>query len=124
VNLHSSLKALKKDLARKETTLKTLYSLYPDLKGCSEVQLLAYFEVRTFEALQQHIRTLQPPQQQDRDLKERPVCSCTDSKGVPKSLYETEEDAEKEVRAGTREANRRLSVYPCPSGCGWHLTKR
>ncbi len=52
------------------------------------------------------------------------ACSCVDSLGNGKRLYDTREDAEKS-RASSEEArNLSLRVYPCPDGGGWHLTKR
>ena len=50
-------------------------------------------------------------------------CGCTDSNGKPKTLYATEEDAEK-VRQQRAEKNDslRLKIYPCPNGRGYHLT--
>ena len=117
---HTSLQTLKADIAKKEAALKTLYSLYPELKGYSEAELLPYFELQTPEALYRYIQKHHALHPENIELSESPVCSCTDSKGYPKGLYETEASAQKE--RGQRDA--KLSVYPCPSGCGWHLTKR
>lgn len=120
-----SLQTLKTDLAKKEAAFKTLCTLYPGLKGYSERELLAYFECETFEALQQHIQAIKSPDTlPEEDLEGYPLCSCTDSKGETKYLYETEAEAEKEARALMMHTNTTLLVYPCPSGCGWHLTKR
>ena len=126
MNLHTSLQRLKTDLTKKEAALKTLYGLYPELRGYSEPQLLAYFELHTLEELHQHILTIKAShtcQEETVDLEECPVCTCTDSKGAQKSLYETEASAHKEVQAGMGKTKTKLTVYPCPSGCGWHLTK-
>lgn len=127
MNLHSSLQALKNELAKKEAALQTLYSLYPDLRGYSESQLLAYFELQTREALYHHIENIQKPltpHLDTTDLQECSVCSCTDAKGESKDLYETGEDAEKAIEALRGRTKKTLTVYPCPGGFGWHLTKR
>jgi hypothetical protein len=127
VNLHTSLQTLKTDLEKKEAAFKSLYSLYPYLKGYSEPQLLAYFELDTMEALYQHIQHIQDPHtpySDSSDLEECSVCRCTDSKGQPKGLYATEAAARKESHTLMMHTKTTLSVYPCPSNCGWHLTKR
>lgn len=48
---------------------------------------------------------------------------CVGRDGEPKRAYDTEWEAEevavdREIRSGVP-----LSVYPCPHGYGWHLTK-
>ncbi|HSR74657.1 MAG TPA: hypothetical protein VLL31_07420 [Sulfurovum sp.] len=120
---HISLQTLKTDIAKREALLKTLCSLYPNLIGYSEAQLSAYFGLRTPEELYQHIENIQnppTPHPESFDQQEYTICSCTDAKGYPKSLYETEASAQKEMEL----TKIKLSIYPCPSGCGWHLTKR
>lgn len=127
MQLKRSLQPLKNEIAKKEAVLKILYSLYPDLKGYSEAELLAYFDVQTIEALQRHIRNIQKPHvphSENTQSQEQPVCACTDAEGYPKALYETEASAHKEISALRRDMKTKLSVYPCPNGCGWHLTKR
>lgn len=52
------------------------------------------------------------------------ACLCLDSHGKSKRLYATREDAEK-ARTGSEAARGiALTVYECPEGGGWHLTKR
>lgn len=127
MRLKRSLQTLKNDIAQKEATFKTLYSLNPELRGYSEAQLLAYFEMQTIEALQRHIQDIKKshtPQPESMDLQASSLCNCTDSKGQPKDLYETEASAQKEIHTLMVHIKTKLSVYPCPNGCGWHLTKR
>ena len=45
---------------------------------------------------------------------------CLDSKGVPKYAYKDEKTAKQIARNSTK----KLSVYWCPFGEGWHLTSR
>lgn len=122
----TSLQTLKTDIDKKEATLKTLYGLHPHLKGRSEVQLLAYFEIQTLEELHriQNIKKSQTIQLKSVDLQECSSCTCMGSKGQPKDLYETEESAQIQMRTSTVHAKMQLSVYRCPSGWGWHLTKK
>lgn len=127
MQLKISLQPLKNEFAKKEAIFKTLYSLYPDLRGYSEAELLDYFEIQTLEALHQHLQNIQKnhaPQLDNGELQGSSLCNCTDSKGQPKDLYETEAYAHREINAIMVHAKTKLSVYPCPSGCGWHLTKR
>lgn len=50
------------------------------------------------------------------------ACSCRDSKGNPKSLYLTKEDAEKQLIKSQKEQRIQLKIYPCEQGLGYHLT--
>lgn len=49
-------------------------------------------------------------------------CSCTDSLGQPKNLYETIEDAETAKNLCFKDRGIYLNIYPCPAGNGFHLT--
>jgi len=51
------------------------------------------------------------------------TCSCVDSGGKQKELYETEEAALKRAEIIEEERGITLKVYPCPVQDGWHLTK-
>ncbi len=51
------------------------------------------------------------------------VCTCTDSHGKTKDLYDSEEAAQKEASIFAAQKKIQLKVYVCPNGCGWHLTK-
>jgi len=127
VKRHISLQTLKTDLAKKEALLKTLYGLYPELTGYSETELLLYLELRTPEELYQYIQNVEKPDTPHAGttpMQEYTVCRCTDGKGYPKELYQSEAAAHKEIHAQLVHIKTKLSVYPCPSGFGWHLTKR
>jgi hypothetical protein len=48
---------------------------------------------------------------------------CPDSRGRPKELYETREDAERRAEIIAEEQGIWLRVYSCRYQTGWHLTK-
>ncbi|MBU0552127.1 hypothetical protein KKF91_09515 [Myxococcota bacterium] len=50
-----------------------------------------------------------------------PVCKGAD--GAPKDAYEREQDAARRARLSHKERGVSLTVYPCPAGYGWHLTR-
>jgi hypothetical protein len=121
--LEKSLQAMKNGIAKKEETLKALQKTYPHLSHLPDAQILAYFDVDTIPELKKHIKESTQPHdnltEQDID-----ICSCTDSKGQPKDLYNSEESAQREANALATQKRLQLKVYPCPDGYGWHLSKR
>ena len=121
MNLKKSLQTLKEDLSQKETTLKTIQQVYPQLSTLSEGQILAYFEVTTLNELDEHIK--HNKESIPSDTKNTLICNCTDSQGQPKDLYSSEESAQKEASVLSQQKNLNLSLYPCPYQDGWHLTK-
>lgn len=48
---------------------------------------------------------------------------CIDRNGRPKAAYASRKGAERRAAILLREQGVSLSVYPCPNGGGWHLTK-
>jgi len=126
LNLEKSLQTLKNDIAKKEETLKALQKTHPHLAHLSETQILTYFEVHTMDELNKHIKHIKvsTPPHDNFPLKDNQLCSCTDSKGQPKDLYNSEESAQREANALATQKKLSLSVYPCPNHCGWHLSKR
>lgn len=126
MNLEKSLQALKADIAKKEATLKALQKTYSHLSNLSEIQILTYFEVSTIPELKEHIKRIKESEQphENLTLTESSICSCTDSDGQPKDIYDSETSAQREITLLDTEKRIKLSVYICPDGCGWHLTKR
>jgi multidrug resistance efflux pump len=126
MHFEKSLQSLKADLANKETTLKAIQTHYPHLSNLSEKQILSYFEVDTVDALSTHINTTKPYTKNEDHHRERNIslCSCTDAQRKAKDLYESEESAKEQISKLPKEKRLQLSVYRCPYGCGWHLTKR
>jgi hypothetical protein len=49
------------------------------------------------------------------------ICTCKGKNGQIKDLYYSEKEAWDLVFHKSSEIG--LSVYPCPSGLGWHLTR-
>jgi len=118
-----SLQTLKTDISKKEALQKTLFSLHPELIGYTEAELLVYFQLQTPNDLYQYIQNIKVPHPLHDDsnhVQEYTVCKCIDGKGYPKELYQNEASAQQAIER----TKVKLSVYPCPSGFGWHLTKR
>ncbi|MGB5506479.1 MAG: hypothetical protein WBM70_07335 [Sulfurovum sp.] len=122
MNIKKSLQALKTDLAHKETTLKTIQHLYPHLVNLSEKQVLSYFNVTTIEELKEHIQD-SIKTSTEYEIDRATLCSCKDSKGECKELYDTQEIAQEKADQLMTHQMLKLRVYPCPFGYGWHLTK-
>lgn len=55
---------------------------------------------------------------------ESKLCSCEDSNGKKKQLYNTKESAQRRANILKKEKNVELFVYPCPHGNGYHLTHK
>jgi len=51
-------------------------------------------------------------------------CTCTDSRGRHKQLYETKEAAEIRAQIIENERGEKLNIYECPRQDGWHLTHK
>ena len=116
---------MKNDIAKKEETLKALQKTYPHLSHLPEAQILAYFDVATMDELNEYIKHIKESTQPHDNLPhDSQLCSCTNSKGQPKDLYNSEKSAQKEATILVKQKRLKLKVYPCPDGCGWHLTKR
>jgi len=49
---------------------------------------------------------------------------CTDTQGKAKDSYLSQKQATLRANILLRENGKNLSVYRCPHGNGWHLTKR
>lgn len=50
------------------------------------------------------------------------ACSCCGKDGNKKKLYSTESEALIVAEHRSKEAGYPLRVYPCPQGCGYHIT--
>jgi len=117
---------MKNDIAKKEETLKALQKTYPHLSHLPEAQILVYFDVATMDELNEYIKHIKGSTQphDNLPLQDSQLCSCTDSKRQPKDLYNSKESAQREANSLATQKRLQLSVYPCPGGCGWHLSKR
>ena len=122
MNIKKSLETLKADLVRKETILRSIQKHHPHLAKFSEEEVLAYFHLTTIEELQEHIQDPIKTSPEDEINRSTP-CSCKNSKGEFKDLYDTQELAQQQADHLISYQMSRLRVYPCPYGYGWHLTK-
>lgn len=120
-----SLYAIKNDIAKKEKILKSLQKTYPHLKHLSQIEILAYFNIHSMDELSTHLTNLDESTLPYDDLMDnkRSMCSCTNSDGQAKDLYDSEESAQKAAIVFVAKRKMQLKVYVCPNGFGWHLTK-
>ena len=58
----------------------------------------------------------------DESILERDECTCCGKDGRKKMLYSTEGEALIVAEHRSKEIGISLRVYPCPNGCGYHLT--
>lgn len=123
MNIKKSLQTLKSDLARKEATLKLIHNHYPHLADFTEEEILAYFHLSTINELREHIQDFIKTSTED-ETHNNARCTCKDSKGEFKDIYDTQELAQQKADLLMTHKVLKLKVYLCPSGYGWHLTKR
>lgn len=126
--MHSkkSLKALKNALLKNEEILKRLQKSYPHLAHLSENQILKYFNVQSLHELNKHMKQIKASKEHQTipPVQKNEVCSCRDSHGQIKVLYDSEASAKEQIDTLSQRKRLQLHVYRCPYGCGWHLTKR
>jgi diadenosine tetraphosphate (Ap4A) HIT family hydrolase len=119
--IKKSLQTLKSDISNKESLLGIIRNHYPHLSELTQDELLAYFELTTFDQLKEHIEnSLHTTSVTDNDTND--FCKCMDSNGEFKVLYETDRLAQKQADQLMIDKNIELRVYRCPYGYGWHLT--
>jgi len=122
MDLKKSLQAIKNDIARSEEILKLLQKSHPHLAHISENQILNHFDVNTIDELHEHIRRIKVSN--ELSVQKNEICSCRDSNGEIKNLYDSETSAQVEADSLSGHNRLKLCVYRCPYGSGWHLTKR
>ena len=109
-------------MVSKEIILRSIQNHHPHLAKFSEEEILAYFHLTTIEELQEHIQDPIKTSPED-EINQSSLCSCKNSKGEFKDLYDTQELAQQQADQLMSHQILRLRVYPCPYGYGWHLTK-
>ena len=115
MNLKKSLQAIKNDIVQNEEILKVLQKSYPHLAHLSENQLLDYFNVKSIHELLRHIEQIKEAQEpQNLTIQKIEICSCTDSNGQTKDLYDSEVSAREQISKLSKEKRLQLSVYLCP----------
>jgi len=124
MDFKKSLQAIKNDIARSEAILKLLQKSHPHLAHLSEEQILNYLNVNSIDALHEYIQKIKASHGPHYDLgiQKNEICSCRDSNGEIKNLYDSETSAQAEADSLSGHKFK-LSVYRCPYGSGWHLTK-
>lgn len=125
MNLEKSLQTIKNSIVKNEEILKVLRKSHPHLNTLSEKQILDYFNVHTIYELHDHITQIQESQDthNNHTVQKNEICCCTDSNGQIKDLYDSEISAKEQINKILKEKRVQLSIYICPYGCGWHLTK-
>ncbi len=120
-----SLHVIKNDIAKKVNILKSLQKNHPHLKHLSEIQIFAYFDIHSIDELSTHIANVDESILPHDNLMDanHPICSCTNSDGLAKDLYDSEESAQKYATVFVGQKKLKLKVYVCQNGYGWHLTK-
>lgn len=122
MNIKKSLQTLKDDLARKESILKSIQNHHPHLAKFSEEEVLAYFHLTTIEDLKEYIQNSIKTSNEN-EMNHNTLCSCKNSNGEFKELYNTHELAQHGADKLMIYQRVKLRIYPCPYGNGWHLTK-
>ncbi|MDM5264602.1 hypothetical protein PF327_10395 [Sulfurovum sp. XTW-4] len=125
MHLKKSLQTIKSELVKNEEILKHLQKSHPHLAHLSEDQILKYFNVQSLHELNGHMEQIKKSQELQVDLtvQKKEVCTCRDSHGEIKDLYDSEVSAKEQIATLSKEKQLQLSVYRCPYSSGWHLTK-
>ena len=133
MKLKKSLKPLQKSFLRKRLQPKeNLYALirhlYTHLSELSNEEILDYYSVRSLQELNEHIEHVKEVLKKESENyeEEREAlngCFCLDSRGDFKYLYESKKEAQKQITHTFQTKRIKLTLYPCPFHCGWHLSK-
>ncbi len=52
------------------------------------------------------------------------TCNCTDKNNKIKNLYSEKREAQEQIDYALAERGKKLKMYQCPEGNGWHLTSK
>ena len=126
--MKKSLKPLKKKIQNKNNLYKTIRRVYTHLSDFSNEEILEYYNVTSLKELDAHIEHIKEVLKKQienykEELTEIDTCFCFDSHGDFKYLYINKQEAEAQIRFTFKTKRIKLSLYPCPFHCGWHLTK-
>ena len=126
--IKKSLKPIKKKLQNKDKLFVTIRRVYTHLSELSNEEILDYYNVRSLKELDIHIEHIKEvlkkqTENYEEELKELDACFCVDSLGDFKYLYESRQEAEKQVLFSHKSKRVKLTLYACPFHCGWHLAK-
>lgn len=112
----------------KENIFNTIRMVYGHLSELNNEEILDYYQVDSMGELQAHIEHVKSilktqTENYEKELQELDNCFCVDSRGDFKYLYEHKKDAEKQILFSRQSKGIKLTLYPCPFHCGWHLAK-
>ena len=128
INLKKSLKPIKKKFNNKNKAYVTIRRVYTHLSELSNEEILDYYNVKSIKELEAHIEHIKNILQKqienyEEELEEIDACFCLDSRGDFKYLYPTKKEAERQVNFSWQTKRIKLTLYPCPFHCGWHIKK-
>ena len=128
MNLKKSLKPIKKSLAQKNRPFITIRQVYPHLCDLTNEEILDYYQVKGIKELEAHIEHIKnilvkKLENYEEELEELTGCFCLDSKQDFKYLYPTKKEAEAQIAYSQKTKRIKLTLYPCPYHCGWHLSR-
>jgi hypothetical protein len=128
INLKKSLKPIKKKFENKYKAFMTIRRVYTHLSELSNEEILDYYNVQNIKELEAHIEHVKNILQKqienyEEELKEIDACFCLDSRADFKFLYSTKKEAEQQVNFSWKTKRIKLTLYPCPFHCGWHISK-
>ena len=128
MNLKKSLKPIKKKLGTKNKAFITIKQVYTHLSDLSNQEILDYYNVKSIKELEAHIEHIKNILQKrienyEEELEAIDACFCLDSRGDFKYLYASKQEAEKQRIYSERSKRFKLTLYPCPYHCGWHLSR-
>ena len=128
MSLKRSLKSIRKGIVHKDRAFRTIRTLYTHLSELSNQEILDYYGVKNIKELEAHIEHIKSIlkkqiENYEEELEQLSGCFCLDSKGEFKYLYSTKKEAEQQAKYTFKTKRIKLTIYPCPYHCGWHLSR-
>ena len=118
------LKNLKRQQEEEKKSISKIKRLFPHLSNMSKKDLLHYFNcMSSSELIKISYSLSEIDSLSHKKDKDENICKCKDANGVPKTLYETQDEAEQVKTYVYNERKVRLAIYTCPISIGWHLSK-
>ncbi len=126
--IKKSLKPIRKKLQNRDKPFVTIRAVYTHLSELSNEEILDYYNVASVKELEQHIECVKEILKKQienytAELEALDTCFCVDSRGDFKYLYTSKKEAQKQIEFLLKNRAVKLTLYPCPFHCGWHLTR-